>query len=167
MTEGGGPAATIRTARREDVPQIVRLLADDPFGKSREAFADPLPLDYWEAFEAVEASPNDEIVVMERGGAIVACMQITYIPGLSRKGALRAQFEGVRVSEDVRGSGLGRTLFEWAIDRAKTRGCMLVQLTTDKERGEAHRFYERLGFKATHEGMKLALDPTSTSAGEQ
>lgn len=167
MSDGGTLETSIRTARREDVPQIVRLLANDPFGKNREVLTDPLPDEYWAGFEAVEASPNDEIVVMEQDSVIVACMQITYIPGLSRKGALRAQFEGVRVSEDVRGTGLGRTLFEWAIDRARARGCALIQLTTDKERGEAHRFYERLGFKATHEGMKLSLSPASASTGEQ
>ena len=146
-----------RLARREDVPAIVRLLADDTLGAQRESAAEPLPEVYSSAFEAVEASPDNEIIVGESGGAVVACLQITYIPGLGRKGVLRAQIEAVRVASSMRGVGLGERLMRVAIDRARQRGCGLVQLTSDKERSDAHRFYERLGFAATHDGMKLEL----------
>jgi GNAT superfamily N-acetyltransferase len=146
-----------RLARREDVPAIVHLLADDALAATRDRLADPLPADYAAAFEAVEASPDNEIIVGELEGAVIACLQITYIPGLGRGGVLRAQIEAVRVAGSERGKGLGETLMRAAIDRAVQRGCGLVQLTSDKQRAEAHRFYERLGFRATHEGMKLVL----------
>lgn len=149
--------ALFRLARREDVPAIVRLLADDAIGASRELVSEPLPAAYAAAFEAVEASPDNEIIVGELEGAVIACLQITYIPGLGRGGVRRAQIEAVRVAASARGKGLGETLMRVAIDRAVQRGCGLVQLTSDKQRAEAHRFYERLGFRATHEGMKLVL----------
>ena len=144
-----------RTARREDVPAIVALLADGALGAKREKTSDPAV--YAAAFEAVEASPDNEIIVGELDGAIVACLQLTVIPGLGRSGALRAQIEAVRVASSTRGMGLGDRLMREAIDRARDRGCGLVQLTSDKERVDAHRFYERLGFVASHEGMKLFL----------
>ena len=151
------PETIFRAARSEDVPAIVRLLADDPLGARRENFADPLPAVYAAAFEAVKASPDNDIIVGESNGAVIACLQLTYIPGLGRKGVLRAQIEAMRVASSMRGIRLGERLMQEAINRAVKRGCGLVQLTTDKERADAHRFYERLGFIATHEGMKLEL----------
>ena len=133
------------------------MLADDPLGATREDFADPLPDSYTAAFAAIAADPRNELMVAVRGDSVVGCLQLTFIPGLSRRGAERAQIESVRVARRERGRGLGRQLFEWAIVRARTRGCALVQLTTDKTRPDAHRFYETLGFAASHDGMKLAL----------
>jgi len=155
MTETN--SMTLREAQRDDMPRIVALLADDPIGASREALADPLPDVYTRAFEAIEASPDNTIIVGERDGEVIACLQLTIIPGLGRKGVLRAQIEAVRVASSERGNGLGERLMRHAVELASIRGCGLVQLTTDKERGDAHRFYERLGFVATHEGMKLVL----------
>ena len=145
----------IRTATREDVPAIVALLADDPLGARRESPDDLAP--YLAAFEVIDADPHQVLVVADRDGAVVGTAQLTLLAGLSRRGATRAQIEAVRVSSDERGSGLGTTLIEWAIDEARNRGCALVQLTSDKSRMDAHRFYTRLGFQATHEGFKLML----------
>ena len=149
--------AVIRLARRADLAAIVRLLADDPLGRTREDTSEPTAACYTAAFAALEADPNNELVVMEREGAVVGCLQLTVMPGLSRKGAWRAQIESVRIAAALRGTGLGRRLFVWAIARARDKNCGLVQLTTDKARPEALRFYESLGFQASHEGMKLAL----------
>ena len=146
-----------RLARREDVPSMVRLLADDQLGALRERVEDPVPEVYWQAFDVIEGDPNNELVVVELAGEVVGCLQITYIPHLVRAGGWRAQIEGVRVGKTVRGQGVGRRMVDWAIGRARSRGCMLVQLTTDKKRGDALRFYESLGFVASHEGLKLAL----------
>lgn len=147
----------IRLATRADLPAIVRLIADDGLGRGREDTSEtPAPY-YTKAFEAIERDPNNEFAVMERGGAVVGCLQLTFIPGLSRRGAWRGQIESVRVASSLRGQGLGRTLFEWAIARAKEKNCGLVQLTTDKTRAEAQHFYESLGFVASHEGMKLSF----------
>ena len=146
-----------RAAVRQDLPAIVHLLADDPLGAKRERYADPLPDCYRDAFEAIEQDPRNELIVAEREGAVVGCLQLTFIPGLARQGGERAQIESVRVARALRGQGLGRALFEWAIGRARERGCHLVQLTTDKSRPEAHQFYKSLGFVASHEGMKLIL----------
>jgi ribosomal protein S18 acetylase RimI-like enzyme len=148
----------IRDARREDVPAIVAMLADDTLGRSRERFEDPLPQPYWDAFTAIEADPNNRLLVMEIEGALAACLQLTFIPGLSRLGAERAQIESVRVAAAHRGAGLGGKLIEAAIAAARRRGAQIVQLTTDKTRADARRFYEGLGFVASHEGMKLSLD---------
>ncbi len=147
----------IRLAVRADLSDIVRLLTDDDLGRSRENSDGPLADCYTVAFAAIERDPNNEFAVMEQDGIIVGCLQLTFIPGLSRQGATRAQIESVRVASSLRGLGLGRRLFEWAIARAREKNCGLVQLTTDKARAEAHRFYESLGFAASHEGMKLAL----------
>lgn len=145
----------IRLATRDDLPAIVRLIADDGLGRGRETLSDtPAPC-YTDAFAAIEVDPNNEIAVMVLDGAVIGCLQLTYIPGLSRNGAWRAQIESVRVASHLRGQGLGRRFFEWAIARARDKGCALVQLTTDKSRAEAYRFYESLGFTASHEGMKL------------
>lgn len=145
----------IRPALERDLPAILRLLADDPRGAKRERVEDPLPGCYTDAFAAIEADPRNELVVAVREGVVIGCLQLTVIPGLSRQGAERAQIESVRVARDRRGQGLGRRLFDWAIARARTRGCHLVQLTTDKSRPDALRFYESLGFVNSHEDMKL------------
>jgi len=147
----------LRQAVRADVPAIVGLLAADPLGQTRERDEDPLPEAYWQAFEAIEASPHDQLLVAERGGRVVGTLQLTVLPGLSYQGGWRAQVEGVRVDASVRGQRIGERLIEWAVARAREHGCVLVQLSTDKRRPNAKRFYERLGFAASHEGMKLRL----------
>lgn len=148
---------SFRLATRQDVPWIVRMLADDPIGSRRERFEQPLPSTYYEAFEMIAADANNELVVAEAEHGIVAVLQLTFIPYLTYQGSWRALIEGVRVSSAVRGEGIGRSLLEWAIARARDRGCRIVQLTTDKSRSEARRFYESLSFHASHEGMKLHL----------
>lgn len=156
---GPGERVRIRAATRADVPRIVALLADDPLGAAREQAADPLPTAYWDAYAAIAADPNQRLLVADDGGSVVGVLQLTFIPGLTRLGSWRAQVEGVRVDRARRGAGVGELLLRHAVDLARQRGCRLVQLTTDKERPDAHRFYERLGFRATHEGMKLDLAP--------
>lgn len=148
---------TLRPARRDEVPAIVSLLADDGLGRGRESVSDPAI--YYDAFDAMANEPNNRLLVAEQDGALVGTLQITFIRGLSRKGARRAQIEAVRVASTHRGRGLGHDIFVAAIALARKEGCSLVQLTTDRARGDAHRFYARLGFVASHEGMKLALDP--------
>lgn len=151
-------AVELRRAELDDLPAVVELLAADPLGSTREGSVgeeDAEP--YRRAFQAIDADPAQLLVVVKRGDEIVGTLQLSFIPGLARRGALRAQIEAVRVHEQYRGQGLGAALFEWAIDEARRRGCALVQLTTDKTRGDAHRFYERLGFVASHEGLKLPL----------
>lgn len=147
----------LREAVRDDLPALVALLADDPLGAGREAPRGDLDA-YERAYAAIEADAAHLLVVATRGPDVVGTLQLSVIPGLSRTGALRAQVEGVRVHRDERGSGLGAALVGWAVDEARRRGCALVQLTTDKQREDAHRFYARLGFVASHEGFKLALD---------
>lgn len=150
---------TLREATAADVPAIVDLLADDELGATRDGAASTTDLEpYLRAFDAVDADPAHLLVVADHGGQVVATMQLSFLPGLSRGGALRAQIEAVRVGQAVRGSGLGAAMFGWAIEESRRRGAALVQLTTDKSRSGAHRFYERLGFVASHEGLKLALD---------
>ena len=148
---------SFRPATRDDVNDIVRMLADDPLGAKREAYGSPLPGRYFAAFEAIERDPNNELVVAVRAARVVGVLQLTFIPYLTYRGGWRALIEGVRVDASVRSGGVGRKLFEWAIERARARGCHMVQLTSDKERPDAIRFYEGLGFVATHEGMKLHL----------
>lgn len=148
----------IREATRADVPAIVAMLADDALGRAREQAADPLPDSYWRAWDGIARDPNNRLIVAERDGQVIACLQLTFIPGLSHRGAERAQIESVRVSSAIRGGGIGRQLIEHAIAEARKHGSRLVQLTTDKSRADAQRFYVKLGFKASHEGMKLALD---------
>jgi GNAT superfamily N-acetyltransferase len=142
---------------RADLPDIVRMLADDMLGAKREEYASPLPESYCAAFEAIVRDPNNELVVGELDERVVAVLQLTCIPNLSRRGSWRALIEGVRVDSSVRSGGVGRRLVEWAIARAREKGCRLVQLTSDKRRRDAIRFYESLGFVASHEGMKLEL----------
>lgn len=145
---------TMRAATAADLPAILRLLADDPLGKNRETAVEA---PYRVAFDAIAADPNQEMIVAEADGAVVGCFQLSFLPGLSRRGAWRAQIESVRIDSSLRGQGAGQAMMEWAIARARDRGCALVQLTTDKQRADAHRFYARLGFVASHEGMKLTL----------
>ncbi len=154
---GQGPVR-LRTARREDVPAIVGLIAADQLGATRDGVRDDADLAaYTAAFEAIDADPAHLLLVAESGGEVVGTMQLSFLPGLARRGALRAQIEAVRVAESTRGGGLGAAMIDWAISEARNRQCALVQLTTDKSRTDAHRFYQRLGFVASHEGMKLAL----------
>jgi GNAT superfamily N-acetyltransferase len=145
-----------RDARREDVPAIVALLADDVLGAEREAAADEA---YQVAFEQVQSDPRSRLIVAEAeaDGQVAGTLQLSMLPGLSRRGMLRAQIEGVRVAAPHRGRGLGRAMIEWAIGQARENGCGLVQLTSDKRRHDAVRFYESLGFTASHEGLKLSL----------
>lgn len=147
----------VRLARRADVPAIVRLLSDDPIGSTREQTGEPLAQAYWDAFDAIAAQRGNEVLVAEAAGEVAGCLQLTVIPGLSRTGATRGQLEGVRVSARHRGRGIGESLVRAAVERARGHGCRLVQLTTDRTRVDAQRFYERLGFEATHIGMKLTL----------
>jgi GNAT superfamily N-acetyltransferase len=147
--------ALLREARREDVPEIVALLADDAIGAGREG--GPADDAYYAAFELIAADQRNQLLVAEAGGRIVGTLQLTLIPGLSRHGMLRGQIEGVRVAAGQRGQGLGRRMIERAIEVARGQGCGLVQLTSDKRRPDAVRFYRSLGFTASHEGMKLPL----------
>ncbi|MEM7221613.1 MAG: GNAT family N-acetyltransferase [Pseudomonadota bacterium] len=149
--------ARFRPAEEEDLPAIVRLLATDPLGATRESATEDLPEAYRVAFAAIQAQAGNEVLVAEQDGQVVGCLQLTIIPGLARRGMTRGQIEAVRIDERLRGQGLGEALFVHAIERAKAAGCGLVQLTTDKSRPDAHRFYERLGFVASHEGMKLVF----------
>ncbi|MDR7315535.1 GNAT family N-acetyltransferase [Brevibacillus nitrificans] len=148
---------TFRIATANDLDKMVQMLADDELGKTRERYETPLPESYVKAFEAIDSDPNNELVVACLGEEIVGVQQITFTPYLTHQGSWRATIEGVRTASSVRGKGIGSQLIGWAIDRAKARGCRLVQLTTDKKREDAHRFYVRLGFQATHEGMKMKL----------
>jgi GNAT superfamily N-acetyltransferase len=146
-----------RRAEARDVPAIVAMLADDPLGAERE---DPTAAGlqrYLEAFAAVDRDPNQLLAVAEDAGEVVGCLQVSFLPGLSRQGMWRGQIESVRIAGPHRGRGLGRPFVEWAIERCRERGCGMVQLTTDRSRTDAHRFYERLGFEGSHLGMKLVL----------
>ncbi|MFI6878331.1 GNAT family N-acetyltransferase [Streptomyces sp. NPDC050400] len=145
----------IRPAAAEDVPAIVAMLADDPLGARRESPDDLAP--YLAAHARLAADPNQHLVVAVREGRVVGTLQLTVIPGLSRMGSTRSVIEGVRVHADERGSGLGTQLIEWAVEESRRQDCQLVQLTSDATRTDAHRFYERLGFVASHVGFKLPL----------
>ncbi len=153
MTEAIG----FRRATLKDLPGIVSLLADDELGMTRERPGVPLDQAYVDAFEAIERDENQLLAVVEREGALLGCLQLTFVPGLSRLGMWRGQIESVRIAAGARGEGLGRQMFGWAIEQCRERGCGLVQLTSDKARPDAIRFYESLGFVASHEGLKLAL----------
>ena len=146
-----------RRAVAEDLAAIIALIADDQLGQQREDPSLPLAGTYLKAFAAIEADANQILAVAVGGGVVVGTLQLTFIPGLARRGAWRGQIEAVRIARIHRGGGLGQSLMEWAIAACKARGCNLVQLTSDKARGDAHRFYERLGFKASHEGYKRAI----------
>lgn len=149
------PGVRVREAQVEDVPTIVALLADDALGATREDPDDLMPYDA--AFARIIGDSSEVLVVAEVDGAVVGTLQLSLLPGLSRRGALRAQVEGVRVAADVRGAGVGEQLVRWAEERARAEGCVLVQLTSDASRVDAHRFYERLGYAASHVGMKKSL----------
>ena len=145
----------IRRATRADLPGIIAMIADDQLGAIRESVDHLTP--YEAAFEAIDADPNQLLVVADRNGEPIGTLQLTIIPGLSRRGSSRGLVEAVRVAASARGTGLGTTLMEWAIEESRNRGCALVQLTSDKSRTDAHRFYDRLGFENSHEGFKLKL----------
>ena len=155
MNERG---AIFRKARRDDLEKIIAILADDELGQTREDPSLPLSAEYLSAFDAIDSDPNQFLTVIEIDGEIAGTLQLTFIPGLSRFGSWRGQIEAVRIAREHRGGGLGHQLFEWAIAQCRERGCRLVQLTTDKTRPDAYRFYEQLGFTASHEGFKLKLE---------
>jgi len=147
---------TIRRARRDDVATIVKMLADDALGGPRERLEDPLPASYFAAFERVDRDPYLALVVAEgEGGAVIGCMQLCILPGLSSQGASRGLIEDVRVASQLRGQRIGEQLVQWALDEARSRGCRLVELLTHHSRVDAQRFYERLGFARSHVGMTL------------
>jgi len=148
---------TIRRAQRADVPALVRLLADDDLARSREQSEDETDDAYWRAFDAIDADDRQLLVVAELDGRIVGTLQLSFIPYLTYRGGERAQIEAVRVSSGSRGAGVGHTMLAWAIEHARSRGCHLVQLAMDKRRTDARRFYESLGFEASHEGYKRHL----------
>jgi GNAT superfamily N-acetyltransferase len=154
------PPFVVRLATREDLPAIVRLLADDDLGRSREQPQIPLASSYYDAFDAIQRDTCNELVVIQVNDEVVGTLQLTVIPYLTYQGGLRALVEAVRVDARYRKQRVGERLLAWVIARARARGCHMVQLTTDKRRSDAQRFYARLGFVASHEGMKLYLRPT-------
>jgi GNAT superfamily N-acetyltransferase len=148
---------TIRRATIDDLGSVIELLADDPIGQTREDRGTTINPKYLSAFAAIDADPNQLLAVVEESRTIIGCLQLSFIPGITRTGMWRGQIEGVRIAGHHRGTGLGHTMLHWAIDQCRLRNCGLVQLTTDKARPDALRFYESLGFTASHEGMKLSL----------
>ena len=150
-------AVAFHRATADNVQAIIALLADDPLGRERETSETRLEPCYRDAFAAIARDPNQLLAVAERGGQVVGVLQLSFIPGLTRRGMWRGQIEGVRVAAGERGSGVGRAMLEWAIGECRNRGCGLVQLTSDERLADAHRFYEALGFRATHRGYKLSL----------
>jgi len=145
-----------RKATENDVSIIVEMIADDELGIKRENFQKPLPKEYLRAFENINSDENQELIVVEnQNSEVVGVLQLSFIQYLTYRGGIRAQIEAVRIRKDKRGLGIGKTMFEWAINRSKERNAHLLQLTTDKKRPKAIKFYEDLGFKATHEGMKM------------
>jgi len=147
----------IRIATVDDLQAIVRMLADDFLGGTREKVEESTSKNYIRAFHEIDNDPNNELMVAELDGKIVGTFQLTYTPSLSFQGGKRCTIESVRVGSNLRGQGFGRKMMLWAINRAKEKGCVSMQLTTNSERKNAHRFYEKLGFEATHLGMKLKL----------
>ena len=148
-----------RPARPEDLPALVDMLADDDLGRGRERAGDALHPAYLAAFDVISRHPDHELLVAEEGDQLLACLQLSFLPGLSRRGMWRGQIEGVRVARVARGRGVGHQLLREAITRCRARGCGLVQLTSDKQRTDAGRFYQSLGFVASHAGFKLDLGP--------
>jgi GNAT superfamily N-acetyltransferase len=146
---------TFRSARREDVPAIARLLADDALGAAREDPSDPAP--YFAAFDRIDADPRNLLAVAEIDGGVLACLQMTFIPGLSNRGAEFALVQAVRVDASLRGRGVGQAFMHWAMDQARARGCAAMELFTHHTRTDAQSFYDRLGFAASHVGMRRAL----------
>ncbi len=150
-----------RGATRADLAAIVALLADDPFGAVREETGPELAACYIAGFEAIARDPNQLLAVAELDGQVIGTMQLTFLPGIALRGAWRGQIEGVRVAATQRSQGVGAAFIAWAVAQFRARGCSIVQLTTNKARRDAHRFYARLGFKPSHEGFKLTLDPAT------
>jgi GNAT superfamily N-acetyltransferase len=150
-------ALTFRPAIKADLPVLVSMLADDPLGALREDLSAPLNAAYLKAFAEIESDPNNELILAEREDQLVGMLQLTFIPYLTHTGSWRCLIEGVRIGRAHRGLGLGSQLIERAIERARTRGCRIIQLTADKQRADAIRFYQSLGFEATHEGFKRQL----------
>ncbi|MDQ0319449.1 GNAT superfamily N-acetyltransferase [Pararhizobium capsulatum DSM 1112] len=146
-----------RRAEVRDLSTILVLLADDPLGRNREAAEGIVDEAYLAAFRAIEADPNQFLAVAEDDRSVIGTLQLSFIPGLSRRGSWRGQIEAVRIASDRRSEGHGGRMIEWAIEQCRERGCKLVQLTTDNARPDAHRFYEKLGFVASHIGYKLTL----------
>jgi ribosomal protein S18 acetylase RimI-like enzyme len=151
------PKLSFRAATTADLPTIIAILADDDLGRGREDPSLPLHQAYLNAFHAIVADPHQHFILAEHEGEIIGFFQISFIPGLSRKGAWRGNIESVRVAQSLRGKGIGEAMMRHAIGMCREKGCRTVQLTSDKQRGAAHRFYGRLGFVASHEGFKLAL----------
>ncbi len=147
----------IRRAQREDLGAIVRMLADDELGRIRERPEEPLAPGYLAAFAALEADPNQYLMVAEQNGNVIGTFQFSILFGLSHQGGKRGLIESVRVDAPLRGQGIGQRMIAWAIDRAREEGCFIIQFSSHKQRTDAHRFYERLGFVASHVGMKLTL----------
>ena len=145
----------VRKMQKADLPRILQLLSDDELGQSRETLQKSLHDDYLRAFTAINADLNQYLAVFEKSDSIIGCLQISFIPGLSRRGALRGQIESVRVAANFRGNGYGTLMMAWAIEKCREQGCSLVQLTSDKTRKDAQRFYQELGFVPSHEGFKL------------
>lgn len=156
-TRTGAGTITFRTARVDDLTALVSMLADDPLGARREVASNPIATGYMEAFAAIAEDPNNELLVALLGESPVGMLQITFIPYLTYQGRWRALIEGVRVSSDARSRGVGSAMLRWAIELARSRNCVMVQLTTDRAREDALRFYEGLGFEPSHHGMKLHL----------
>jgi ribosomal protein S18 acetylase RimI-like enzyme len=151
------PEVRFRLAKRADVPSIVRMLADDDLGSQRERYEDPLPETYYSAFEQIEKDSNHELIVAEQNGDVIGTLHLMFLPSLSFQGGLRAQIESVRVDRRLQSQGIGTAMMRWAMERAQKCGAHVVQLTTHNTREDAHSFYERLGFKGTHLGMKRNL----------
>lgn len=149
--------AILREAREDELPKLVTMLISDPLGVQRESMDDALDRAYIDAFNAIAADPNNELLVLDIDGALAGMLQLTYIPNLTYQGSWRCLIEGVRIDSEFRNLGLGEQMFTLAVERAKQRNYALVQLTCDKQRPDAIRFYTKLGFNASHEGMKLKL----------
>jgi GNAT superfamily N-acetyltransferase len=146
-----------RLANREDLPEIVRMLADDELGSQRERCEEPLPESYYQAYEQINSDANHQLIVAELDGKVIGTLHLMFLPSISYQGGLRAQIESVRVDRQFQNQGIGSEMMKWAIERAQERGAHLVQLTTHKSREDAHRFYQRLGFQKSHLGLKLSL----------
>ncbi|AWX43112.1 hypothetical protein HME9304_00099 [Flagellimonas maritima] len=148
----------VRRAKRQDVIAIVKMIANDKLGKLREDYQDPLPNTYYLAFDNINSDPNQELVVLENENKeVIGTLQLSFIQYLTYRGGIRAQIEAVRIHENYRGKGIGKILFKWAIERSRENKAHVVQLTTDKKRPDALKFYKSLGFEPSHEGMKLHI----------
>jgi GNAT superfamily N-acetyltransferase len=147
----------VRSATINDLPSIVRMLADDFLGQQREDVSEPINESYVKAFREIDSDPNNELIVAEIDGNVIGTLQLTFTPSLSYRGSKRCTVESVRIDSSLRGKGIGREMMLWAIEHAKEKGCISMQLTSHSERIDAHRFYEQLGFSKSHVGMKLLL----------